>query len=71
MSEETVEVEWVASWECPKCGILVDSLEYEAAEDGLTDGYARIVCKEWENDGETLIISELKVCGHEYTINLK
>ena len=52
MSEEVVDVDWVASWECPKCGNLVDSLEYEAAEDVLTDGSARIVCKEWVKEGD-------------------
>ena len=54
-----VDVEWIAAWDCPKCGNHCDQNEYNIDFD---DGIAVIECQELvDKSGD-----DFEICGHEY-----
>lgn len=58
---KTVDIEWVATWSCPKCGEPTDSNEVDV---DFSDRTEKIVCSEQVDKGGC----DFEECGHTYKI---
>ena len=60
---DIANIEWVATWSCPKCKEPCDDADYDI---DLDDGLTNVECKELVDKGGL----ELEACGHEYLLRI-